>query len=207
MNIPATASVTSKCVRDTISLTSLAVQHGMNLGCLKKIPGSATPDAPGVLLWCEEPRPQATGPRVTRRCCKTHDWCDAHHRLIRTAEGTRSSAARQCGPPEACGNGSVVSGAAARHAWPLPTGIRGGCSRNNSHRPVSYASMLAQLDRLKTALADRYAIEEEIGSGGMATVYLAERSQTPPQPRRSPSRVLPPLVGPPISLVVTESEP
>ena len=30
------------------------------------------------------------------------------------------------------------------------------------------------LDRLKTALADRYAIDEEIGSGGMATVYLAK---------------------------------
>ena len=30
------------------------------------------------------------------------------------------------------------------------------------------------LDRLKTALADRYTIEREIGSGGMATVYLAE---------------------------------
>jgi serine/threonine-protein kinase len=30
------------------------------------------------------------------------------------------------------------------------------------------------LDRLKTALADRYRIEREIGSGGMATVYLAE---------------------------------
>jgi len=31
----------------------------------------------------------------------------------------------------------------------------------------------AHLDRLKAALADRYAIEREIGSGGMATVYLA----------------------------------
>jgi serine/threonine-protein kinase len=29
------------------------------------------------------------------------------------------------------------------------------------------------LDSLKAALADRYAIEREIGSGGMATVYLA----------------------------------
>jgi serine/threonine-protein kinase len=31
-----------------------------------------------------------------------------------------------------------------------------------------------QFDRLKTALADRYAIAEELGAGGMATVYLAE---------------------------------
>jgi serine/threonine-protein kinase len=30
------------------------------------------------------------------------------------------------------------------------------------------------LDRLRAALADRYAIEREIGSGGMATVYLAD---------------------------------
>ena len=30
------------------------------------------------------------------------------------------------------------------------------------------------LDRLKAALADRYALEREIGAGGMATVYLAE---------------------------------
>ncbi len=29
-------------------------------------------------------------------------------------------------------------------------------------------------DRLKTALADRYKIEREVGSGGMATVYLAQ---------------------------------
>ena len=30
-----------------------------------------------------------------------------------------------------------------------------------------------QLERLKSALADRYAIEREVGAGGMATVYLA----------------------------------
>ncbi len=29
-------------------------------------------------------------------------------------------------------------------------------------------------ERLKTALSDRYAIEREIGAGGMATVYVAE---------------------------------
>ncbi len=29
------------------------------------------------------------------------------------------------------------------------------------------------LDRLTTALADRYTIERELGAGGMATVYLA----------------------------------
>jgi TolB-like protein/tRNA A-37 threonylcarbamoyl transferase component Bud32 len=31
-----------------------------------------------------------------------------------------------------------------------------------------------QLQRLRTALADRYAIERELGAGGMATVYLAQ---------------------------------
>jgi len=34
--------------------------------------------------------------------------------------------------------------------------------------------MTDSLDRLKAALADRYTIEQELGSGGMATVYLAE---------------------------------
>ncbi len=34
--------------------------------------------------------------------------------------------------------------------------------------------MPGTFDPLKAALADRYAIEREIGSGGMATVYLAE---------------------------------
>jgi hypothetical protein len=29
------------------------------------------------------------------------------------------------------------------------------------------------IDRLKTALADRHAIERELGAGGMATVYPA----------------------------------
>lgn len=33
--------------------------------------------------------------------------------------------------------------------------------------------MTEQLDRLKTALADRYTIESELGAGGMATLYLA----------------------------------
>ncbi len=30
------------------------------------------------------------------------------------------------------------------------------------------------IDRLKIALADRYTIQEELGAGGMANVYLAE---------------------------------
>ena len=34
--------------------------------------------------------------------------------------------------------------------------------------------MSDSLARLKDALSDRYAIERELGAGGMATVYLAE---------------------------------
>ncbi len=34
--------------------------------------------------------------------------------------------------------------------------------------------MADSFDRLKATLAGRYAIQEELGAGGMATVYLAE---------------------------------
>jgi len=37
--------------------------------------------------------------------------------------------------------------------------------------------MIDALDRLKTALSDRYTIERVLGSGGMATVYVAEDSK------------------------------
>ena len=39
---------------------------------------------------------------------------------------------------------------------------------------ASYQAMTDTFERLKAALADRYAIERELGAGGMATVYLAE---------------------------------
>ncbi len=34
--------------------------------------------------------------------------------------------------------------------------------------------MTDALDRIRAAFADRYTIEQELGGGGMATVYLAE---------------------------------
>ena len=33
---------------------------------------------------------------------------------------------------------------------------------------------MTQTDRLNSALTDRYRIERELGTGGMATVYFAE---------------------------------
>jgi serine/threonine-protein kinase len=39
---------------------------------------------------------------------------------------------------------------------------------------VRFRSHLVILERLKSALADRYRLERELGAGGMATVYLAE---------------------------------
>ena len=46
--------------------------------------------------------------------------------------------------------------------------------------------MADTFERLKAALADRYAIERELGSGGMATVYLAEDLKHPPKLQSSP---------------------
>ena len=40
-------------------------------------------------------------------------------------------------------------------------------------------------DHLKAALADRYGIERELGSGGMATVYLAHDAQHSPMRHRA----------------------
>ena len=54
-----------------------------------------------------------------------------------------------------------------------PTGQRGASSRLDRHQSISYAVMTDTIERLKTALADRYTIQEEIGAGGMATVYPA----------------------------------
>jgi serine/threonine protein kinase len=49
--------------------------------------------------------------------------------------------------------------------------------------------MTDSLERLSSALSDRYRIEREIGSGGMATVYLAQDIKH--QTGTSPSRVFP----------------
>jgi hypothetical protein len=43
------------------------------------------------------------------------------------------------------------------------------------------------LDRLTTALADRYAIEEELGAGGMATVSRPSVAYTPTPLAGTPS--------------------
>ncbi len=57
--------------------------------------------------------------------------------------------------------------------------------------------MTDTLARLKTALADRYAIEEEIGAGGMGTVYLAEDLK---HHRKVAVKVLRPELAAPLSV-------
>src|SRR4051812_32136995 len=51
-----------------------------------------------------------------------------------------------------------------------PPGLGGALYRVTAKSPLS----ADQLARLGTALAGRYAVERELGRGGMATVYLAD---------------------------------
>src|SRR5688572_3844232 len=53
------------------------------------------------------------------------------------------------------------------------TWLSGGADRL-PHRGESGPAMSSPMERLTTALADRYRIERELGQGGMATVYLAQ---------------------------------
>src|SRR5262249_32328150 len=48
-----------------------------------------------------------------------------------------------------------------------------GCSWLAPDRDPRLLPSMPTTERLRAALADRYAVEREIGSGGMATVYLA----------------------------------
>ncbi len=61
--------------------------------------------------------------------------------------------------------------------------------------------MTGVLQRLKTALADRYTLEHELGRGGMATVYLArDLSELERALARHPFRSLQPVDRPYLDL-------
>ncbi len=49
---------------------------------------------------------------------------------------------------------------------------------------IGVADLTDQLDRLKTALAERYTIEHKLGAGGMATAYLAHALPSAEAPAR-----------------------
>ncbi len=57
--------------------------------------------------------------------------------------------------------------------------------------------MTDTFDRLTSALADRYAIEHELGAGGMATVYLAHDIK---HDRKVAVKVLRPELAAPLSV-------
>ena len=80
---------------------------------------------------------------------------------------------------------------AAAFAAPLLTGFHGiGDDERDDAEPVRPAS--AELTALRTALAERYEIEREIGRGGTATVYLAHDLR---HGRRVALKVLDPVLG------------
>ena len=54
--------------------------------------------------------------------------------------------------------------------------------------------MAEELERLTTALADRYAVQRELGSGVMATVYLAD-PRLPTELPRLPAHGVPDAQG------------
>jgi serine/threonine protein kinase/Tol biopolymer transport system component len=57
----------------------------------------------------------------------------------------------------------------------LPLVVRGSCLLpTGGHNPYLSLAMADDSARLKAALAECYAVEKELGRGGMATVYLAE---------------------------------
>ncbi len=60
--------------------------------------------------------------------------------------------------------------------------LRMRCGVGNSQFSGLNSKFMSITARLSTALADRYAIERELGSGGMATVYLAEGLKHEPKP-------------------------
>src|SRR2546429_5012339 len=53
-------------------------------------------------------------------------------------------------------------------------GVTSGCWRPVPPRCMLAATVSDLLDTLRRTLADRYAVERELGRGGMATVFLAE---------------------------------
>ncbi len=80
-------------------------------------------------------------------------------------DGTRSAIARA----SKVLSGGLDSANISEHTLDL-----GKSSSYRKRAPCKRLRMTDQVERLRAALADRYRIEHELGSGGMATVYLAE---------------------------------